>query len=640
MTAETVGRPPLPPSPTAGLRTAVATVCLSGTLEDKLVAAAAAGFDGVEIFEPDFVASPWSAAEVRDHCRDLGLTIDLYQPFRDFDADDPDVLAANLRRAERKFDTMEQLGTDLILICSSVSPHALDDDDRIAEQLHQLAARAGDRGLRLCYEALAWGRFVNTYERSWEIVRRADHPALGLCVDSFHILSRGSDPAGIADIPGSKLFFLQLADAPHMDMDVLQWSRHYRLFPGQGTFDLPAFLGHVLTAGYTGPLSLEVFNDVFRQSDPARAAVDALRSLLALQEETAARLPAEIRRRAAPIELPPPQELNGHAFVELAVDGGSSGQVETALGALGFVRAGQHRTKPVQLWQQGDSRVLVNSAAGRAGASIAALGVETADAPASTRRAEALLSPVLPRARGVAEADLSAVAAPDGTSVFFCTTGSGATNWLADFAPTTDPAPPLAALGVTHVDHVALAQPYDHFDEAALFYRSVLGLRPQHSSEVAAPFGLVRNRTVTDAFGTVRIGLSVSVLRRGTEWQPGVTDPQHVAFASDDVLAAARTARAAGAPLLDIPDNYYDDLDARLAPPPALLADLRELGVLYDRDADGEFLHFYTQILGGRVFLEFVQRIGAYAGYGELNSPIRMAAHRRQRATGSGHEKP
>ena len=75
-----------------------------------------------------------------------------------------------------------------------------------------------------------------------------------------------------------------------MAMDVLQWSRHYRLFPGQGTFDLPAFLGHVLTAGYTGPLSLEVFNDVFRQSDPARAAVDALRSLLALQEATAKRL--------------------------------------------------------------------------------------------------------------------------------------------------------------------------------------------------------------------------------------------------------------------------------------------------------------------------------------------------------------
>ncbi|MBW8765386.1 MAG: sugar phosphate isomerase/epimerase and 4-hydroxyphenylpyruvate domain-containing protein [Geodermatophilales bacterium] len=625
-----------PAGRTAGLRTAVATVCLSGTLEDKLAAAAAAGFDGVEIFEPDFVASSWSAAEVRARCADLGLSIDLYQPFRDFDADDPGVLAANLRRAERKFDVMEQLGTDLVLVCSSVSPHALDDDDRIAEQLRGLGARAAERGLRVCYEALAWGRFVNTYERSWEIVRRADHPAVGLCVDSFHILSRGSDPAGIADIPGEKLFFLQLADAPVMDMDVLQWSRHYRLFPGQGTFDLPAFLGHVLTAGYTGPLSLEVFNDVFRQSDPARAAVDALRSLLALQEETAGRLSPEVRRRVNLLELPRPQRLGGHAFVELAVDGGSAGQVEGTLAALGFGRSGQHRSKPVQLWQQGEARVLLNSAAGRPGASIAALGIETDDAVTSARRAEALLAPVLPRSRGPAEADLSAVAAPDGTSVFFCTTGAGPASWLSDFAPAADVSPDGGSSAIARVDHVALTQPFDHFDEAALFYRSILGLSTQHASEVAAPFGLVRNRTVTDPAQNVRIGLSVSVLRRGEEWQPGVTAPQHVAFATDDALAVARAARQAGAPLLQIPDNYYDDVDARLAPPADLLREMQSLGVLYDRDADGEFLHFYTEVLGGRVFFEVVQRIGGYSGYGEVNAPVRMAAHRRQRATAIG----
>ena len=64
------------------------------------------------------------------------------------------------------------------------------------------------------------------------------------------------------------MFFLQLADAPRLRMDVLQWSRHHRLFPGQGAFDLAGFVGRVLATGYTGPLSLEVFNDVFRQADP------------------------------------------------------------------------------------------------------------------------------------------------------------------------------------------------------------------------------------------------------------------------------------------------------------------------------------------------------------------------------------
>ena len=79
----------------------------------------------------------------------------------------------------------------------------------------------------------------------------------------------------LREVPGEKIFFLQLADAPHLAMDVLPWSRHHRLFPGQGDFDLTALVGHLDAAGYDGPWSLEVFNDVFRQADPRPAAVDA-----------------------------------------------------------------------------------------------------------------------------------------------------------------------------------------------------------------------------------------------------------------------------------------------------------------------------------------------------------------------------
>ena len=64
---------------------AIATVCLSGGLEQKLVAAAHAGFRMVEIFEPDFTASPLTARELRALLQDLGLTCGLWQPFRDFD---------------------------------------------------------------------------------------------------------------------------------------------------------------------------------------------------------------------------------------------------------------------------------------------------------------------------------------------------------------------------------------------------------------------------------------------------------------------------------------------------------------------------------------------------------------------------
>ena len=633
-------------------RTGIATVCLSGTLRDKLDAAARAGFDGVEIFEPDLVASSWSPAEIRRHCAELGLAIDLYQPFRDFDAQQGEQLAANLRRAERKFDLMAELGTSTALVCSAVHAGAVTDDDRLAEQLHELADRAGRRGLRIAYEALAWGRHVNTCGHSWEVVRRADHPALGVCLDSFHVLSRGEDPAVIGDVPGEKVFFLQLADAPPLDMDVLQWSRHHRLFPGQGSFALPEFLEHVLATGYAGPLSLEVFNDVFRQSDPRRAAVDALRSLLALQERTP----------SSPVALPDAPRLDGHAFAEVAVDRACAPRLATALRQLGFARTGRHRTKPVDLWEQGEARILLNESASAASAAdspaadspaagspardsaapspesstadgsgvaaVSALAFRSADPARSARRAEELLAPVLPRDRGADEANLAAIAAPDGTSVFFCDESG---SWRGDFAPTGERAD---GCGLTGIDHIALTQPFDHFDEAALFYRSVLDLRPENPAEFAAPFGLVRSQAVADPARSALVVLSVALLRRG-DWAPGVSAPQHVAFGTDDVFATARAMAELGAPALAIPDNYYDDLDARLALPAEQLDAMRRHGVLHDRDERGEFLHFYTEVLGDRVFFEVVQRLGGYAGHGVTNAPVRMAAHRELRAARS-----
>lgn len=605
-------------------RRSVATVCLSGTLEDKLAAAARAGFDGVEVFEPDLLASPWAPAELAGRCADLGLSIDLYQPFRDLDSTDPATVRRNQRRARAKFDVMAELGVDTVLVCSANATDAVTDDDELAAQLAATADLAAERGMRIAYEALAWGTHVSTWDHSWRVVQAADHPALGLCLDSFHVLSRGGDPAGFAAVPGDKLFFLQLADAPRLDMDVLQWSRHHRLFPGQGAFDLPAFLGHVLAAGYAGPLSLEVFNDVFRQSDPARTAVDAMRSLLALE----AALPAD------PLVLPPAPALTGYAFTELAVDGTSGPLLADALARMGFAHTGQHRSKPVQLWEQGAARVLLNAGAPRGAegdAAVVALAVESTDPTASAARAEALLAPVLPRSRGAAEAELSAVAAPDGTQVFLARTGPD--GWPADFLPTGGTA---TGAGISRTDHVALTQPYDSYDEAGLFYRSVLGLIEGGGSEVAAPFGLVRSRGVTTPDRAVRLVLSASVLRRG-DWSPAVPDPQHVAFATDDLVSTARALRAAGAPLLAVPANYHDDLAARVDLDPQLLADLREHGLLHDADADGAFLHLYTEVLGGRVFFEVVQRLGGYEGYGAVNSPVRMAAHRRARqATATG----
>jgi 4-hydroxyphenylpyruvate dioxygenase len=596
--------------------TSIATVSLSGSLTEKLTAAARAGFDGVEIFENDLLASPLAPEEIRARAADLGLSIDLYQPVRDLEAVPAEAFARNLRRAEHKFNLARRLGADTVLVCSSVSPLAVDDDALAAEQLHQLASRAEDFGVRIAYEALAWGRHVSTYDHAWHIVESVGHRGLGVCLDSFHILARGSDPKGIEGIPGEKIFFLQLADAPRMAMDVLQWSRHYRCFPGQGGLDITGFLGHVLRAGYSGPLSLEIFSDVFRQAEAGPIAVDGQRSLRVLQEATG------IVASPTPVTAP-----TGIAFAELLSH--DTEPVFALLRALGFSRTAKHRSKPVELWEQGDIRILLNSDSDdrRDVLSIAAIGLESPDPAAAARRAESLLAPLLPHRRAPGEVPLDAVAAPDGTEIFFCAPARpGLPDWRRDFVPARhEEATPT---GVRHIDHLALTQPWLQFDEAALFHSAVLGLLPYESVDVADPYGLLRSRAVTNAEGSVRIALAVG---------PAPTDAagraQHIALATDDLVATARRFRESGGHLLAVPANYYDDLRARYELAQDELETYRELGIMYDRDVGGAFRHCYTHTIG-RVFFELVQRDDGYRGYGASNAPVRLVAQHAQRPPG------
>src|SRR5436305_1634219 len=298
----------------APVQRSIATISLSGPLEEKLTAAARAGFDGIEIFEGDLITSRLSPADVRLRAADLGLRILLYQPFRDYEAVPDDLL---------------------------------------------------------------------------------------------------------------------------LNMDTLAWSRHYRCFPGQGGFDLCGLAAHVLASGYHGPWSLEVFNDVFRQADAKRTAIDGMRSLLTLEESLtseAGRItspPAPATGPPGPVtlaDLPAPPELPGYAFVEIGVDALIEPAAEHLLRRLGFARTGVHRTKPVQLWQQAGARVLVNRTGTdgdgrpRGDAAVSAIAVESQDPGRSARRAQALLAPPIPRYLGPHEAELTAVAAPDGTSVFSCQT--------------------------------------------------------------------------------------------------------------------------------------------------------------------------------------------------------------------------
>lgn len=637
------------------MRRSIATVSLSGMLREKLEAIAAAGFDGVEIFENDLLQFSGKPQEVRAIAADLGLAIDMFQPFRDFDGSTPEQVARSLSRVERKFDLMEALGTDLLLVCSSVQPDALGDTDALAEQFALLAQRAGQRGMRIAYEALAWGSQIKLFSQVWDVVRQVNHPALGMTLDSFHTLALRDDPAPIRQIPGDRIFYVQLADAPWINTDVLTHSRHYRCFPGQGEFNVTGFLRAILDAGYTGTISLEIFNDEFR-SAPARAnAVDAMRSLRWLEEQVRlSYTPAEPAPRVPLFDAPAPPQLAGWSFIEFAVDTDAATRLAGLLESLGFSRIGRHRSKEVDLFGLGEVRIVLNreqecfsrSYFDLHGTSACAAALTTAHPQAALARAEALGCVRVNGRIGQGELDIPAVQAPDGSLMYFCppADGAGQHAFEADFLMDAEAVRHLADQPATcgaRIDHLVRAVPGGQITPWVLFERAVLGLHPQRSVVLHDPFGVLRSRETESADKAVRTSLIVSerdntAISRSLA-RFGGAGVQQIAIAVNDVLATTAALRRQGAPLLPVPDNYYDDLDAKVALDPAFLAALREGGVFYERDAQGgEYLHAYAAPFDDRFEFEFIERRGGYDLYGSTNSPMRLAALAEWRAARSG----
>ena len=166
------------------LEKSIATVCISGSLSEKLHAIAAAGFDSVEIFENDMINSTEGPEAIGNLIDSLGLKVSMYQPFRDFEGMPRSRFVSNMHRLETKFKLMRSLNTNLLLICSNVSNECLDDEDLIVSDLRAASDLAAKYGMRIAYEALSWGKYVNRWQQSWEIAKRVDRENIGICLDT------------------------------------------------------------------------------------------------------------------------------------------------------------------------------------------------------------------------------------------------------------------------------------------------------------------------------------------------------------------------------------------------------------------------------------------------------------------------
>ncbi|OQQ02514.1 xylose isomerase [Vibrio campbellii] len=602
------------------MKYSIATVCLSGTLEQKMHAAAKAGFHAIEIFENDLTQYRGSAADVKRIADSMGLDILVLQPFRDMEGMPEELRRKKYKMMERKMELAHQLGTKRLMMCSNVNPLSTNNLDRCAEDLYALAELAKREDMELGYEALAWGRHIADYDDAWNLVKMVDHPNLGVVLDTFHMFARGNTLDTLRnDIPVEKIALVQVADAPKMQMDILQYSRHYRCFPGQGDFPVIDFVKTLKDKGYDDYLSHEVFNDEFRSSSPKEKAVDGVRSLKWLEDQT-----------DNLFEAPSVSDLS---FIEFAVKDPENNPFTDVIESLGFHKTHHHKSKNVDLYQVGDINLVFNyekNSNARTyleghGESVCALGVLTKDSQRLVELAKRYNSPTIYQARQENELNIPTLKSSSQLLIHLLDENQAEKFYDVDFEPVENAQP--TDDNFVRVDHIGQVVAPDTLLSNMFFYKSIFGFVPEESFDLPDINGLITSRTIKSPNEKIKVALNSTSAKR-TSAQRFLNDSNgasinQIAVECKDIFKAA--ANLSPIYQLKISNNYYLDIQAQFDLEDELIEKLQRNNILYTEDDTGCFFHFYTKEVNG-LFFEVVQRVGNYKKYGETNAFIRLAS--------------
>jgi len=177
------------------------------------------------------------------------------------------------------------------------------------------------------------------------------------------------------------------------------------------------------------------------------------------------------------------------------------------------------------------------------------------------------------------------------------------------------------------VDHVV--GNVEHMDEWVSYYEGVFGMREMmhfSDSDISTEYSALMSKVVADGRGVVKFpinepaeGKRKSQIEEYLEYYEG-PGAQHIAVSTRDIVGTVTELRRRGVEFLTIPPSYYDEVPTRVPDVADRLADLREQGILVDRDDEGYLLQIFTKPVGDRptVFFEVIERHGA-RGFGDGN---------------------
>lgn len=612
---------------------AIATSNIPGDLPTKLEAIAAAGFGSVELDEADLIGFNGTPTDVKFLARELGLTVEVFQPGCHFTGPNRQTREAVFARLDQKITVMKELGARTLLVSG-----AHFDGGKPANLLRTEFARLADHvamaGCRAAVSALPWAQELKTDAQAFDLVKCIDHPNLGLALNSFFSLAGGAQAARLRDISVEKLFHVQLTDAPSLNINAALSTDHLGLLPGQGELNLASFVRVIARTGYAGPWSVGCRHATVKESNN-NAARDGYRALVSLLDEVAQTEPS----LESPIpDLPQRVTPTGVEFIEFAAGQTDKDTLTQVLRTLRFRRERVHVSKSVELWRQGAINLVINSDTDgfaaqtrlEHGPGVCDMGLRVKDADQTVARAKRLGAPKFEQSVGSEELDIPAIKGVGGSVVHFIDEKSNLHRvWDIEFDPVpkdgvTQPS------GLRRIDHVAQTMRYQDMQTWLTYYLTTFVMEKASLVDVLDPAGVILSQAISSPEGEVRLNLNGAGERQtfaGTFLSQGFdAGVQHIAFQSDDIFETSRLLEASNFKRLIISPNYYADLKSGFDLDADTVALLQAGNILYDRDDWGEYFQIYSTPIWSGFFFEIVQRKRRYKGYGARNAPIRLAA--------------
>jgi 4-hydroxyphenylpyruvate dioxygenase len=330
--------------------------------------------------------------------------------------------------------------------------------------------------------------------------------------------------------------------------------------------------------------------------------------------------------------------------------------------AFGFTRtayAGPEtgvRDRASYLLEQGDIRLVLTSGL-RAGSEIctwaATRGDSVKDVALTVPDATNAYRQAVQRgARGVAEphwvedeygrVELATIATYGDNVHTFVNRSEYSGPYLPGYRSDSPNGNPSQGVGLISIDHVVGNVELGRMNEWVGFYERVLGfteLLHFDDNDISTEYSALMSKVMTDGEGKIKFpinepaeGKRKSQIEEYLDFYggPGV---QHVAMATDDIVATVEELEERGLGFLKTPTAYYDDLEERVGEIDADYDDLKRLGILADRDEEGYLLQIFTKTAQDRptLFFEVIERHGS-RGFGEGNFKALFEAIEREQA--------